>query len=136
MSKTTLTKAKFFEANLLTSRNSNGIRQVSHGAPCWAPSLFPPQGRLSLTAEQLEHNHWEIREEERLHRRQFVAMKANPCCKSLHMSLFFDGANNNDKHDSEMANPPHPTNIAKLYHASAPNDDGLTKRTAFDLSLN
>lgn len=122
MSKTTLTKTKFFEANLLTSRNSNGIRQVSHGAPCWAPPLFPPQGRLSLTAEQLEHNHWKIREEERLHRRQFVAMKATPCCKSLHMSLFFDGTNNNDKHDSEMANPPHPSNIAKLYHASAPND--------------
>ncbi|MEQ5185748.1 DUF2235 domain-containing protein [Providencia alcalifaciens] len=43
--------------------------------------------------------------------------------KNVHVSLFFDGTNNNEPYDTKKAKPPHPSNVAKLYHASAPNDD-------------
>ncbi|WP_256591180.1 MULTISPECIES: phospholipase effector Tle1 domain-containing protein [unclassified Pseudomonas] len=37
------------------------------------------------------------------------------CCHSLHISLFFDGTNNNEFNDTKKD---HPSNIAKLFHAS------------------
>ncbi|MGY2184474.1 phospholipase effector Tle1 domain-containing protein, partial [Pseudomonas agarici] len=37
------------------------------------------------------------------------------CCHSLHISLFFDGTNNNEANDTKKNNP---SNIAKLFHAS------------------
>lgn len=40
------------------------------------------------------------------------------CSKCLHISLFFDGTGNNEENDTKTAKPPHPTNIAKLYHAT------------------
>ena len=47
-----------------------------------------------------------------------------PCCKTLHISLFFDGTGNNLNYDlyriQEPPNPaiPHPTNIARLFQAT------------------
>ncbi|ACI11099.1 putative lipoprotein [Klebsiella variicola] len=41
-----------------------------------------------------------------------------PCCKTLHISLFFDGTGNNLNHDFFIANPKHPTNIARLFRAT------------------
>jgi len=38
----------------------------------------------------------------------------------LHISLFFDGTGNNEENDTHVATPPHPTNIAKLFHVSYP----------------
>ncbi|MBS7672703.1 DUF2235 domain-containing protein, partial [Vibrio cholerae] len=43
---------------------------------------------------------------------------ASTCARSLHISLFFDGTNNNEPYDTHKAEPPHPTNIARLYHAT------------------
>ncbi|WP_207291276.1 MULTISPECIES: DUF2235 domain-containing protein, partial [unclassified Pseudomonas] len=42
------------------------------------------------------------------------------CCHSLHISLFFDGTNNNELNDTKKN---HPSNIAKLFHASIQDDD-------------
>ncbi|MGY4494806.1 T6SS phospholipase effector Tle1-like catalytic domain-containing protein [Pseudomonas sp. TE3610] len=43
---------------------------------------------------------------------------APPCCKTLHVSLFFDGTGNNFYNDAFMSHPPHPTNIARLFRAT------------------
>lgn len=53
------------------------------------------------------------------------AGRASTCARSLHVSLFFDGTGNNEHYDTQLAQPPHPTNIARLYHASLDAaDDG------------
>ena len=41
-----------------------------------------------------------------------------PCCKTLHISLFFDGTGNNLNDDLYIATKPHPTNIARLFRAT------------------
>ncbi|MEE1922948.1 DUF2235 domain-containing protein [Pseudomonas sp. 147P] len=41
-----------------------------------------------------------------------------PCCKTLHISLFFDGTGNNLNHDLYIARPASPTNIGRLFRAS------------------
>ncbi|MET4863214.1 DUF2235 domain-containing protein [Morganella psychrotolerans] len=74
-----------------------------------------------LTQEQLIENIKKITKEETRHRHDSRRGNKNPCCKSLHVSLFFDGTNNNEPNDTGST-PPHPTNIAKLYHASAPEN--------------
>ena len=40
-----------------------------------------------------------------------------PCCKTLHISLFFDGTGNNLNNDLLQSEVPHPTNIARLFRA-------------------
>lgn len=40
-----------------------------------------------------------------------------PCCKTLHISLCFDGTNNHEPSDS-IADPISTSNVARLYHAS------------------
>jgi hypothetical protein len=42
------------------------------------------------------------------------------CCHSLHINLFFDGTNNNEFNDTKKD---HPSNIAKLFHASIQDDE-------------
>ncbi|MCL0002656.1 DUF2235 domain-containing protein [Providencia rettgeri] len=95
-------------------------KQVTHGDPCWAPPLFPKQGRLPLSRKTLEANIGKIEDKELDHRQNFPQKNRNPCCKTVHVSLFFDGTNNNENNDTAAK---HPSNVAKLYHASAPNDD-------------
>ncbi|MBD2801995.1 T6SS phospholipase effector Tle1-like catalytic domain-containing protein, partial [Xenorhabdus szentirmaii] len=80
------------------------------------------QGRLPLEPRQVESNIKKQKKEEAQYllevnqatgrRNGFV------CSQSLHISLFFDGTNNNEEYDTNGAKPPHPSNIAKLYHAS------------------
>ncbi|MDF3934268.1 T6SS phospholipase effector Tle1-like catalytic domain-containing protein [Pseudomonas citronellolis] len=41
-----------------------------------------------------------------------------PCCKTLRISLFFDGTGNNLNDDLFRSDTPHPTNIARLFRAS------------------
>lgn len=82
---------------------------------------FPNQGRLALTAQQIKENIKKIEAEEIKHRQNITKKEAIQCCKSLHASFFFDGTNNNNKNDTDKADPPHPTNVAKLYHASSPD---------------
>ncbi|EMN0831506.1 DUF2235 domain-containing protein [Providencia rettgeri] len=96
--------------------------QIStQGDPCWVPPEFPLDGRLKLTKEQLTKNIEKIKQEESRHRSDCYRKLKNSCCKSLHISLFFDGTNNNEPNDTGST-PPHPSNVAKLYHASAPEN--------------
>ncbi|WP_460141300.1 T6SS phospholipase effector Tle1-like catalytic domain-containing protein [Pseudomonas sp. S2_E01] len=41
-----------------------------------------------------------------------------PCCKTLHVSLCFDGTGNNLNNDLYLSTPPNPTNIARMFRAS------------------
>ncbi|MEQ5206798.1 DUF2235 domain-containing protein [Proteus sp. fly-1067] len=92
----------------------------SQGDPCWAPPLFPKKGRLALTKEQISTNHEKLTNKEIEYYQNAKKQKKALCCKTLHVSLFFDGTNNNNYNDTEASIPPHPSNVAKLYHASSP----------------
>ncbi|QIF95025.1 T6SS phospholipase effector Tle1-like catalytic domain-containing protein [Proteus vulgaris] len=97
-------------------------QHATKGDPCWAPPNFPEQGRLTLNSQQVRENIKKIELEENKHKHYATEKGTTQCCKSLHVSFFFDGTNNNNKNDTDDAKPPHPTNVAKLYHACAPND--------------
>lgn len=100
--------------------------KVSGGDSCWMPPEFPLKGRLALTADQVRNNLKKIHhEEEHYHSdisKELGFRMRMTCCHSLHISLFFDGTNNNEPHDTKRAKPPHPSNIAKLFHASLPEN--------------
>ena len=106
--------------------------KVSHGESCWMPPEFPSQGRLPFTPKQIERNLEKIRHDEaRYHDKVSEKLgfrMSMTCCHSLHISLFFDGTNNNEPYDTKKANPPHPSNIAKLYHANTPNDQDMNEK--------
>ena len=98
------------------------MSQIVSGLPCWAPPVFPEVGRVILTPEQVNANYkkqvreadaFKIQMSERAGRRVGFT-----CSQSLHISLFFDGTGNNGENDTKVASPPHPTNIAKLFHAA------------------
>ena len=91
------------------------------GDPCWVPPAFPKDGRLLLSQQQVNANIIKTGREEALFRQESRQNKGSLCCKSLHISLFFDGTNNNEPNDT-ASTPPHPSNVAKLYHACAPDD--------------
>ncbi|MGG6201333.1 T6SS phospholipase effector Tle1-like catalytic domain-containing protein, partial [Pantoea allii] len=59
---------------------------------------------------------------ERLYRQELCLAAGRrvepPCCKTLHISLFFDGTGNNLNNDLLLADPKHPTNIARLFRAT------------------
>ncbi|WP_353243002.1 DUF2235 domain-containing protein [Providencia sp.] len=115
-----LTPINHLKLNVLINgiKSSIAKQQVTQGDPCWAPPQFPEQGRLPLSIRALEANIGKIEDKEREHRLGFPSKNRNPCCKTVHISLFFDGTNNNDKNDTAEK---HPSNVAKLYHASAPD---------------
>lgn len=87
----------------------------------WAPPLFPPAGRLPVTKLQVEDNYLKQKKEEKKYllecNKSSDKKNGFSCRHSLHISLFFDGTGNNDQNDSN-SDPEHPTNIAKMYHAS------------------
>jgi hypothetical protein len=91
-------------------------------SPVWYPPQFPLQGRLPGDEWQVQQNLLrQCREERDYHSALCVAAGrrlTRPCCKSLHISLFFDGTGNNLKHDLFQSEPPHPTNIVRLFRAS------------------
>lgn len=86
------------------------------------PPPFPEQGRLPRRSEQVQHNILRQCQQERDYQ-DALCLAAGyrvmpPCCKTLHVSLFFDGTGNNlnnDLYDSTIA---HPTNIARLFRAT------------------
>ncbi|ROP61544.1 putative alpha/beta hydrolase family protein DUF2235 [Enterobacter sp. BIGb0383] len=94
---------------------------VINFAPISAPPFFPSKGRLPDAIDQVQANaNLQIREEKEYKLRLNAQNGLNntpPCCKSLHISLFFDGTNNNEKASSEAARP-NPSNIARMYHAA------------------
>lgn len=95
--------------------------EMSLANPCWAPPLFPEVGRLPLSEQQVNANYKkQILEEQKYKTRlgEPAGRRATfTCCRSLHISLFFDGTGNNEHNDTNSI-PAHPTNIAKLYHAT------------------
>jgi hypothetical protein len=86
------------------------------------PALFPKEGRLPMDFQAVRANYDRQTAEVELHRQQLNAQHglrgASTCARSLHISLYFDGTKNNEPYDTYKAKPSHPTNIARLYHAS------------------
>ncbi|KAA6168283.1 DUF2235 domain-containing protein [Pseudomonas marginalis] len=84
----------------------------------WAPPLFPVGGRFPTDASTVTANYQKQTAEESFFRQGVNARgqkRHSDCCHSLHISLFFDGTNNNNDNDTKKN---HPSNIAKLFHAS------------------
>jgi hypothetical protein len=97
------------------------MSEVKH-ASVWLPPAFPVEGRLPRRVEQVQQNILRQCEQERGYQ-DALCLAAGyrvtpPCCKTLHISLFFDGTGNNLNDDLYIANKPHPTNIARLFRAT------------------
>lgn len=88
----------------------------------WFPPQFPEKGRLPSHPVLIGQNCYLQESLERAHHDALCAAAGRrvfrPCCKTLHISLFFDGTGNNLNHDLYTADPKHPTNIARLFRAS------------------
>lgn len=97
----------------------------------WYPPAFPLQGRLPRRVVEVQHNILRQCElEQRYHDALCVAAGYRvtpPCCKTLHISLFFDGTGNNLNNDLFQSQIAHPTNIARLFRATI--GDGLAGGT-------
>lgn len=93
------------------------MKKISKAA-VWAPPGFPSEGRLPCDITQVVAN-YEMQTAEENRFRQLVNRNGRKqyfeCCHSLHISLFFDGTNNNDNNDTKKK---HPSNVAKLFHAA------------------
>ncbi|KGA39082.1 DUF2235 domain-containing protein [Pectobacterium odoriferum] len=88
----------------------------------WVPPPFPAQGRLPTQALQVGQSCHQQNSTERLYRQELCLAAGRrvepPCCKTLHISLFFDGTGNNLNNDLLLSDPKHPTNIARLFRAT------------------
>lgn len=88
----------------------------------WYPPIFPGEGRLPTEKSQFGQNCRQQSSLETKYHNQLCATAnrrvLSPCCKTLHISLFFDGTGNNLNHDLYESTPPHPTNIARLFRAT------------------
>ncbi|HDX9113555.1 TPA: DUF2235 domain-containing protein [Klebsiella michiganensis] len=88
----------------------------------WYPPLFPENGRLPTQAALVGQNCKQQDSHELAYRNELCQAAGRvvepPCCKTLHISLFFDGTGNNLNNDLYIADPKHPTNIARLFRAT------------------
>jgi hypothetical protein len=104
------------------------MSEITETHAAWVPPPFPPQGRLPGRALQVGQNcHQQNSDERRYHQELCLAAGRRvepPCCKTLHISLFFDGTGNNLNHDFFIANPKHPTNIARVVSGHYWNGNG------------
>ncbi|MDY7535358.1 DUF2235 domain-containing protein [Pseudomonas sp. Bout1] len=95
--------------------------EVNQAAVCYPPQ-FPEQGRLPSRAGQVHQNIRRQSQQERAYHDALCVAAGwrvtPPCCKTLHISLFFDGTGNNLNNDLYLSDPKHPTNIARLFRAS------------------
>ena len=88
------------------------MSEVKHAA-VWYPPSFPERGRLPSVASLTGKNCLQQDSLERAFHNE-LCLAANrrvapPCCKTLHISLFFDGTGNNLNHDL-IAEPKRPDN--------------------------
>lgn len=101
------------------------------------PPQFPVQGRLPSRPEKVEENILIQCERERKYKDAACLAAgynvAPPCCKTLHVSLFFDGTGNNLNNDLYQSVVPHPTNVARLFMASI--GSGYAGGTAMNASI-
>lgn len=103
----------------------------------WYPPAFPEQGRLPTQASLVGQNCRQQLSLERAYRNALCLAAGRrvlpPCCKTLHISLFFDGTGNNLHNDVHLSVPKYPSNIARLFRATVgagsaggvPNSAGL-----------
>ncbi|MFP1807400.1 hypothetical protein ACLEED_16835 [Lonsdalea quercina] len=88
----------------------------------WYPPFFPKQGRLPADSGAVGQNCKQQDSHELAHRNELCQAAGKlvepPCCKTLHISLFFDGTGNNLNNDLYLSDPVHPTNIARLFRAT------------------
>ncbi|MDK1711592.1 DUF2235 domain-containing protein [Serratia marcescens] len=100
------------------------MSEIKNTSPVWAPPIFPEQGRLPTSETTVYNNYKKQRREEDEYLQKYNESTSRRngfvCSQSLHINLFFDGTGNNNKQDTELADPKHPTNIAKLFHAAYP----------------
>lgn len=88
----------------------------------WYPPFFPKQGRLPTDTAAVGQNCKQQDSHELAYRNELCQAAGKlvepPCCKTLHISLFFDGTGNNLNNDLYISRPAHPTNIARLFRAT------------------
>ena len=105
------------------------VKINSGSEPVYVPASFPKQGRLPRESKAVRANYRKQMAEELCYRQAQNAASGGPgaftCAHSLHISLFFDGTNNNEPYDmrTDGGRTPNPTNIARLYHASLRDQD-------------
>lgn len=100
-----------------------------HPSAALVAPKFPADGRLPLDPKLLSENiKKQKRDEVAFGNQQKSQSQANgaayagvPCSKTLHITLAFDGTNNNDKADSASV-PSSSSNIARMFHASLGGD--------------
>jgi hypothetical protein len=94
---------------------------VNH-APLWYPPQFPVEGRLPRHPDQIQRNSQRQNQWERDYHNALAVANGRrgipPCCRTLHISLCFDGTGNNLNNDFYLSDPKHPTNIARMFRAS------------------
>ena len=98
------------------------MSEVKETDLAWVPPQFPAQGRLPTQALQVGQSCYQQNSAERLYRQELCLAAGRrvepPCCKTLYISLFFDGTGNNLNNDLLLSDPKHPTNIARLFRAT------------------
>ncbi|WP_445261591.1 T6SS phospholipase effector Tle1-like catalytic domain-containing protein [Pseudomonas sp. RL_105y_Pfl2_101] len=98
------------------------MSEIKSRETVFAPALFPKQGRLPSDPQAVRKNYERQAAEVNNYRQEQNAKRglrgASTCARALHISLFFDGTNNNEPHDTSKGEFSNPTNIARLYHAS------------------
>jgi hypothetical protein len=105
------------------------MSEMINHEPVHVPAAFPSAGRWPINFKEVLENYDRQLAEYRVWRGKMAALGGaegiDTCADSLHISLFFDGTGNNEHYDTKIAQPPHPTNMARLYHASLEAaDDG------------
>ncbi|KAA1175369.1 T6SS phospholipase effector Tle1-like catalytic domain-containing protein, partial [Photorhabdus heterorhabditis] len=98
------------------------MSEINHNDAVWLPAPFPVDGRLPSKRYLVGQNcHRQTSDERAYHQELCLAAERRvipPCCKTLHVSLFFDGTGNNLYNDLYQAIPHHPTNIVRLFQAT------------------
>ncbi|KOY60163.1 hypothetical protein AM629_20925, partial [Photorhabdus heterorhabditis] len=98
------------------------MSEINHHDTVWLPAPFPTKGRLPTQSYLVGQNcHRQTSDERAYHQELCLAAERRvipPCCKTLHVSLFFDGTGNNLYNDLYQAVPHHPTNIVRLFQAT------------------
>jgi hypothetical protein len=98
------------------------VKDKANKAKVLAPPAFPKEGRLPGTLRAVGENYGlQTRESDQYKQKKDENGRSQhgKCCQAIHVSLFFDGTNNNEPNDTKKL---HPTNIARLYHASIQGD--------------
>ncbi len=98
------------------------MSEITQTDLAWNPPPFPARGRLPSEPLLVGQNCHRQNSAERNYRQELCLAAGRrvepPCCKTLHISLFFDGTGNNLNNDFVLDNPRHPTNIARLFRAT------------------